>query len=66
MIQFNVMFRTGDERRKREKRVGIGKLSQRVVVKSKVAGDFDWVDRENSLHLLLAYNSLPVNCYYPC
>ena len=36
---------------------------RRVAVKSKVAGDFNWVDRENSLHLLLAYNSLPVS---PC
>ena len=28
MIQFNVMFRTGDKRRKRKKSVGIGKSSQ--------------------------------------
>ena len=28
MIQFNVMFRTGDERKRREKSVGIGKSSQ--------------------------------------
>ena len=27
MIQFNVMFRTGDERNRREKSVGIGKSS---------------------------------------
>ena len=27
MIQFNVMFRTGDERKRREKSVGIGKSS---------------------------------------
>ena len=28
-----------------------------------MAGDFDWVDRKNSLHLLLAYNGLLVS---PC
>ena len=28
MIQFNVMFRTGDKRKRREKSVGIGKSSQ--------------------------------------
>ena len=30
MIQFNVMFRTGDERKRREKSVGIGKSSHYV------------------------------------
>ena len=30
MIQFNVMFRTGDERKRRKKSVGIGKSSQVV------------------------------------
>ena len=29
MIQFNVMFRTGDRRREREKSVGIGKSSHK-------------------------------------
>ena len=46
MIQFNVMLRTGDERRKRENSMGIGKSSHSVatecpkeVKRTKVEGE---------------------------
>ena len=58
MIQFNIMFRIGEERREKGKESGIGKSSQGIGVKFCVdsfrAGG-EWIDAEGSHHKALAW-----------